>query len=247
MRRLTVIFLLLLLLTGCGERIYTSVQTEPPAALPAVTEAPTELPTEPPTEASAEIPTVAPGETADEELVRIIDYIPSIREELAYGTAHNFTGQRIYDFTESYLRYGTVKKLKQASELLAERGLGLLVWDAFRPVAAQQKLWDICPDPAYVSHPVTGNRSHCRGSAVDVTLVELETGEQLEMPTGFDDFTAMADRDYSDCLQAAAENARLLEEIMVSCGFRPYSAEWWHFADTNEYPVEETFNPAGVG
>ena len=250
MKKLTAILLLLLLLSGCGEKIYTSIQTAPPTAAPAVTEPPTEPPTEAPTEAPTEPPAdppTEPPEPEDGDLVLIRDHIPGIREALAYATEENFTGQPIYEFTESYLRYGTVKKLKQASDKLAERGLGLLIWDAFRPVAAQQKLWDICPDPAYVSHPVTGNRSHCRGSAVDVTLVDLETGALLPVPTGFDDFTALADRDYSDCPGDAAEYARLLEEIMESCGFRPYSAEWWHFADTTEYPVEEDFDPSGVG
>ena len=77
--------------------------------------------------------------------------------------------------------------------------------------------------------------------------MDLQTGAQLDMPTGFDDFSELADRDYSDCSETAAANAQLLEEVMEKYGFKPYSAEWWHFADTDDYPVEETFNPAGVG
>ena len=81
---------------------------------------------------------------------------------------------------------------------------------------------------------------------MDVTLVDLETGVELKMPTGFDDFTGMADRDYSDCPAGAAANAVLLEETMKKYGFKPYVAEWWHFSDPDEYPIEETFEP-GVG
>ncbi|MBO5128795.1 MAG: M15 family metallopeptidase [Oscillospiraceae bacterium] len=240
MKKLIPLLLLLTLLSGCRQEVYKPIQTDPPVpATECFRPEFTEAPTQPPTQALTE-----PDEDA---LVPVRDYIPEIREELAYATGNNFTGQVIYEFTESYLRYGTVQKLKLVCDELAEQGLGLVIWDAFRPVAAQQKLWDICPDPVYVSHPVTGNRSHCRGNAVDVTLAELETGQLLEMPTGFDDFSALADRDYSDCSEEAAKNAALLEEIMVRYGFRPYSAEWWHFADEQDYPVDETFDPSGVG
>ena len=177
------------------------------------------------------------------DLVRVADFIPGIWQSLAYATDDNFVEQPIYDFADAYLRYGTVKKLKAACEELAQQGLGILIWDGFRPLKAQEKLWEICPDPTFVSHPVTGSRSHCRGSAVDLTLVNLKTGEMLTMPTGFDDFTALADRDYSDCSAEAAENARILEDVMIRNGFKPYSAEWWHFSDTDEYPVDETFWP----
>ncbi|MBP3674351.1 MAG: M15 family metallopeptidase [Oscillospiraceae bacterium] len=238
MKKLTALLVLCLMLTGCGQKVVKPVQTDPPYPIPERA-----IPTETPTEA----PTEAPAEPEDEDLVLVTDYIPGIRVALAYATEHNFTGQTIYEFTEAYLRYGTVKKLKPACEDLAQQGLGLLIWDGFRPVAAQQRLWDICPDPTFVSHPATGNRAHCRGSAVDVTLVDLETGAELEMPTGFDDFSKLADRDYSDCSGEAAKNAQLLEEVMEKYGFMPYSAEWWHFSDTDDYPVEEEFNPAGVG
>lgn len=237
------LWVMLLSLTACGVTPQPPETSQP--SLPPSTQAPTADPTEPPTEAPTTAPSEAP-EPEDSDLVRVQRYIPEIRMFLAYATENNFTGQIIYGFTDAYLRYGTVKKLELVCRELARQGLGLLIWDAFRPVSAQETLWEICPDPAYVSHPVTGSRSHCRGSAVDVTLIDLETGEELEMPTGFDDFTAQADRDYSDCTAEAAANAKLLEETMEKYGFKPYSAEWWHFADTDEYPVDETFEP-GVG
>ena len=179
-----------------------------------------------------------------EELVRVQDYIPEIRQALAYATVNNFSGQRIYDFTDAYLRYGTVEKLALVCQELAEQGIGLKIWDGFRPVAAQAKLWEICPDATFVSHPITGYRAHCRGNAVDVTMVDLETGKELPVPTGFDNFTVYADRDYSDCSEETARNAMLLEETMEKYGFTPYFAEWWHFTDTDDYPVEEYFDPA---
>lgn len=188
-------------------------------------------------------PTVTDPEPLDTDFVRVIDHIPTVRQALAYATEENFTGQVIYDFTDAYLRYGTVKKLAEVCEELAARGIGLLIWDGFRPVAAQQKLWDVCPDPTYVSPPGTGTQAHCRGIAVDVTLVDLETGELLPMPSGFDEFSALGDRDYSDCSAEAAGNARLLEQTMEKHGFKPYSGEWWHFSDTDSHPIEEEFDP----
>ena len=117
------------------------------------------------------------------------------------------------------------------------------IWDSFRPVSAQWKLWEVCPDPAFVANPETGFSSHSRGSTVDVTLVD-DTGNELEMPTGFDNFTARADRDYSDCTETAAAHAQLLEILMEKHGFKGYSGEWWHYSDTEDYPVEENFSPS---
>lgn len=243
------ITVLLCTLAGCAQDIqrtqtdlrpsenrteYPSVGTEP------VTE-PTEEQTEPTTQ-----PTEPVVEPEDGDFVRVIDYIPQIRQALAYATEDNFTGQVIYEFTDAYLRYGTVEKLAQVSEELEEQGLGLLIWDGYRPVYAQAKLFEVCPDPTYVSPPGVGNQNHCRGRAVDLTLVDLQTGEELGMPTGFDDFTACADRDYSDVSPEAAANAELLEDVMERHGFKGYSGEWWHYNDTDAYPIEEVFDPASL-
>lgn len=210
-------------------------ETEPSEA----TEVPDE--TEPPVMSA---PTIFDAELRDTDFVKITDLIPDAQIRLAYATTDNFTGQRIYTCTDAYLRYGTLQKLAKVQQELAEQGYGLLVWDAYRPMSAQERLWEICPDPAYVSNPATGSCTHCRGGAVDVTLVDLATGEAVEMPSGFDEFSALGDRDYSDCSVTAAANAALLEEVMVRNGFKPYSGEWWHYSDTTEYPKEENFDPA---
>ena len=216
-------------------------ETEPPVTEPPQTEPPaTQPPTEPkPTEPQ---PT-QPSEPGESDFVLITDYIPSAKVALPYATTDNFTGTRIYDFTDAYLRYGTVKKLQKVSALLEKQGIGLIIWDAFRPVTAQQKLWDVFPDPNYVSSPTTGRRTHCRGNTVDISLYDLNTGRELTMPTAFDNFTDLADRDYSDCSPEAAENARLLEQLMEKQGFKPYVNEWWHFEDETDYPIEGDFDP----
>ena len=242
MKNWVILLTICLLLTGCAQPDVIEPTEIVNTSAPKVTEPmPMEIPTDPPQKSTEE--PAQPPEPADDALVRVADYIPGIRQSLAYATEGNFTGQQIYNFADAYLRYGTVKKLKAVCEELSRQGLGILIWDGFRSLTAQEKLWEICPDPAYVSHPVTGTRSHCRGSAVDLTLVDLKTGAELEMPTDFDDFSERADRDYADCSKEAAENARLLEEIMVKYGIKPYSAEWWHYSDSDPYPVEEIFQP----
>lgn len=230
---------ILLCLMAAAMRLPGQPAETEPTSTPATESAPPE--TEPaPTQSSTAEP---PREPADTDFVRVRDYIPDIAVELKYAAGDNFTGKRIYDFTEAYLRYGTVKKLLAVQKDLAELGLSLKIWDAFRPPEAQFRLWDACPDPTYVSDPNKGFSKHSRGGTVDVTLVD-SLGNELEMPTAFDDFSALADRDYSDCPEEAAANALLLQNLMESHGFSAYWGEWWHFNDTVLYEVEEHFVPA---
>ena len=183
-----------------------------------------------------------PPEPAPEDFVRVLDYIPGMYQELKYATDQNFTGQIIYNFSDAYLRYSTVKKLAAVNDDLSELGLALKIWDGFRPVSAQFKLWAVCPDPTFVANPQTGHSSHSRGNTVDVTLVDKD-GNELEMPSEFDDFSDKANRDFSDCTEVAAQHAQLLEILMEKHGFYGYFDEWWHYYDNDQYPVEENFSP----
>ncbi len=177
------------------------------------------------------------------DFVRVKDLVPDIFVELKYATEDNFTGKAIYSFPDAYLRYGTACRLAAVNGELEELGLRLKIWDGFRPVSAQFALWEAYPDPQYVADPNRGFGSHTRGNTVDITLTDLQ-GREVEMPTGFDDFSAKADRDYSDCTPEAAENAMLLERIMEKHGFSGYWGEWWHYTDVDDYDVETVFDPA---
>lgn len=181
----------------------------------------------------------------DTDFVKVRDYIPDVIVELKYSTSNNFTGKVVYDFTEVYLRYSTVLKLMEVQAELRQQGLRLKIWDGFRPMEAQQLLWNAKPDPMYVSNPKTGTNSHSRGNTVDVTLVDAQ-GKELEMPSGFDEFNSFADRDYSDCTNAAAENAKKLENVMENHGFVGLESEWWHFTENKDYPIEEVFDPGDI-
>jgi D-alanyl-D-alanine dipeptidase len=223
---------LFLLLPACGLISNQNIEASPIVSSPSPEITPSPVPESP-----------SPSqEPADDAFVLITDYIPDIYVDLKYATADNFTGEVIYTFSQAYLRYGTVKKLAAAQSALSEQGYSLKVWDAYRPVYAQQALWDVCPDPNYVSNPQTGTSAHSRGGAVDVTLVTAD-GEELIMPTGFDDFSALADRDYSDVSAEASTNAKILENAMIAAGFNTYFKEWWHYSDTVEYEKETSFVP----
>ena len=181
-------------------------------------------------------------EPEDDEYVLVKKYMPDIYVELMYATENNFTGVRIYDFTDAYLRYGTVKKLANVQKELKEQGYRLKIWDAYRPFEAQQKLWEVYPDPNYVANPANGMKKHNLGGTVDITMVAAD-GTVISMPTEFDDFSLKADRDYSDIEdEEAVKNVMILQNAMENNGFTGYQGEWWDYSDTVEYEAVD-FQP----
>ena len=181
-------------------------------------------------------------EPEDDEYVLVKKYIPDIYVELRYATENNFTGVKIYDFTEAYLRYGTVKKLAQVQKELKQQGYSLKIWDAYRPFEAQQKLWEVYPDPIYVANPANGMRRHNLGGTVDITMVAAD-GSIIPMPSEFDDFSLKADRNYSDIdNEEAVNNVMILQNAMENNGFTGYQGEWWDYSDTVEYEAVD-FEP----
>lgn len=181
-------------------------------------------------------------EPEDDEYVLVNKYIPDIYVELMYATDNNFTGVRIYGFTDAYLRYGTVKKLANVQKELKEQGYSLKIWDAYRPFEAQQKLWEVYPDPNYVANPANGMKKHNLGGTVDITMVAAD-GSIIPMPTEFDDFSLKADRNYSDIdNEEAVNNVMILQNAMENNGFAGYQGEWWDYSDTVEYEAVD-FEP----
>lgn len=179
------------------------------------------------------------------DFVNVQWYIPDVQVELRYAGSNNFTGETIYNYHDAYLRYGTVCKLMEVCKELAEQGLYLKIWDAFRPVSAQFKLWETFPDSRYVANPNRGFSAHSRGNALDVTLVDAY-GNELPMPSEFDDFTDAANRDYKLCSEEERKNAKILEAAMEKHGFHGYWGEWWHFSDSMQYEPEHMFDPGVI-
>lgn len=161
------------------------------------------------------------------ELINVESFIPGIQIDLKYATEDNFTGQIVYNFHCCLLLKEAALQLREVQTELETMGLSLKVWDGFRPIAAQWKFWELIPDERYVSDPRKGGR-HTRGTAVDVTLVTKE-GEELLMPSAFDDFSEKAHRDYMDAPAEAIQNRQLLQSVMEKHGFEGVPSEWWHF------------------
>lgn len=164
---------------------------------------------------------------------------PSIRVDIRYATADNFTKTVLYPVNRCLLRPSVAQRLARVQEDLRASGLGLKVWDCYRPLSIQKKLWALVPDPRYVADPNKGSR-HNRGAAVDATLVDVR-GRESEMPTIYDDFSERAHRDFQGASPQAAANRSILEKAMAARGFAGLSTEWWHFdaPGWQDFPIED--------
>lgn len=254
------VFVLLISAAGCcyapgyeGSDLWEMRYTLPPEWIPEST-VPRQNTDDPEQMESPDPITLSPEEQAkidalpardDADFVNVRDYIPDIAVELKYATEDNIAKKVIYSFDDVYLRYGTVVKLMRVQEALREKGMKLKIWDAFRPVSAQSVLWAAYPNAMFVANPENGYSNHSRGNTVDITIVNADDVE-YPMPSGFDEFTAQADRNYGDCEENAAQNAQMLEELMYANGFTGIQSEWWHYVDETEYDVEKVFDPAVI-
>ncbi len=164
-----------------------------------------------------------------QSLVDVGAIAPEVIVEMRYARPDNFTGQSVYTCGRCFLRRETVAKVVKAARLLRDKGLTLKLWDCYRPLSVQKLFWAIVPDPRFVADPKKGSR-HNRGNAVDVTLAD-NAGHNLEMPTGFDDFSPRASQRATDLPAKALANRRLLAETMRAAGFSPLDSEWWHYDD----------------
>lgn len=185
--------------------------------------------------------------TSSHGLVALHLACPGIKVELQYATDRNFFGSRLYDDNHAWLLEPTAHKLASAASLVAVHGLVIVVLDAYRPLAVQDLMWRILPDPAFVA-PMSRGSIHNRGAAVDVTLA-YHDGSPVAMPSEFDDFSERASHRYqgtgSGDLEAKALETRALEArdflraSMESAGFKAYEAEWWHYFDpeTRDHPL----------
>ena len=159
--------------------------------------------------------------------------------DLRYATADNFTGRAVYRAAQCCLHPDAALALKKAIALAAPLGLGFLIYDAFRPTEAQQRLWEHTPDPTFLADPAVGS-SHSRGVAVDLTLMDVITRQPLDMGTAFDVFTPLSAHGCTQVPPEAQRNRLLLLGLMTAAGWDLYADEWWHYQLPNaraEYPL----------
>jgi zinc D-Ala-D-Ala dipeptidase len=171
-------------------------------------------------------PTIA-QQKPTQELINILSVNPTIVLDLRYATENNFTHHKLYPVVKCMLRREPAESLSAVQKELKACGLGLKIFDGYRPLSIQKKLWEAVPDERYVANPARGSR-HNRGAAVDLTIID-SLGRELDMPTPFDNFTAKAHCDYMKLPKNVLKNRALLEQVMERHGFMRMTTEWWHF------------------
>lgn len=165
------------------------------------------------------------------DFVRLLDFVPYAEYDIKYMTTDNFMRTVLYPTTYiPTVRKDMALRLATVATDLFQKGYRLKFWDAYRPPSAQQKMWNYRPDANYIANPSGWGSNHEHGGAVDVTLVDL-AGNEVNMPTGFDDASVRASRNYSMCTQEEKTNALILQNAMKTQGFIGLSTEWWHFDD----------------
>lgn len=167
-------------------------------------------------------------------LLELKSIVPNIRYDLRYATKDNFTGVVLYpkNTTATYLRRDPALALSLVAKELEQQGLGIHVWDAYRPYRVTVKFWRLIEDERYVANPKKGS-GHNRGIAIDLTLYDLKSGALLDMPTGFDDFSEQAYHGFEGLSEKKKYNRELLRSIMEKHGFIKFPTEWWHYYWTN--------------
>jgi len=161
----------------------------------------------------------------EKDLIEVQSLIPDIVFDLKYATTDNFTGRKHYSEPRCFLLKQVVQQLAQVQKKLGKEGLGLKIWDAYRPASVQQEFIKHCPNTDFVA----AVSNHSRGIAVDLTIIKKSDGTEIEMPTKFDDFTEYAKADCEKLPEKIIQNREKLKELMARYGFTVYPNEWWHY------------------
>lgn len=167
------------------------------------------------------------GNLNDTTFVNLNAYSLDFVYDMKYATADNFLKSKVYDCGECYLRLKTIKALMKANAKFMKKGFKIKLYDCYRPLDIQKKMWAIVSNPTYVANPSKGS-IHNRGGAVDITLVDSNGGE-LDMGTPFDFFGIEASHDYKNLSKAVLHNRKLLKKVMLRNKFESFDSEWWHY------------------
>ena len=148
--------------------------------------------------------------------------------DVRYATSNNFMHTPLYPIAKVFLRAPAASALADVEHELAPENLGVKVFDGYRPYSVTKKMWEAIHNPDFVADSAKGSR-HNRGAAVDLTLIDLRSGQELAMPTPYDDFTSRARQDFNDLAPNVIANRAKLRDVMARHGFEPLPSEWWHF------------------
>jgi D-alanyl-D-alanine dipeptidase len=185
-------------------------------------------------------PPAEKGEFRKPELVELTKLDPSIKLDIHYASNNNFLGTPLYTEARAFMERPAAEAVARANRKLHEQGLGLLIFDAYRPWYVTKIFWDAtaAKDHIYVANPADGSR-HNRGCAVDLTIYDLKTGQPISMPSSYDEFSVRAHPDYAGGTSEETAHRELLRKTMEAAGFTVYDTEWWHFdyKEWKQYPI----------
>ena len=171
-------------------------------------------------------------------MVDIKKLIPAIITDLRYAGTNNFMHAQLYPSGRiAYLREKAARQLDSVQQVLNKKGLGIKIFDAYRPYSVTEKMWQLVQDERYAADPKKGS-GHNRGVAVDVTLVDLKTKKEIEMGTGFDNFSDTAHHNFKQLPESVLQSRFLLKSLMEQFGFKALDTEWWHYSLTNASEFE---------
>lgn len=176
------------------------------------------------TSVTAKIPLESVNDTT---FVNLKDYSQDFVYDMKYATADNFLKEKVYDCAECYLRVKTVKAMMKANDKFMEKGFKIKIYDCYRPLDIQKKMWAIVSNPEYVANPSKGS-IHNRGGAIDISLVD-KNGSELDMGTKFDFFGIEAGHNYDKLPKNVLSNRKLLKKILLRYNFKSFDSEWWHY------------------
>ena len=164
---------------------------------------------------------------ADTAFVNLKDYSKDFVYDMKYATDDNFLKAKVYDCAECFLRLKTVEALISANKDFMKKGYKIKLFDCYRPLSIQKKMWEIVSNPEYVADPKKGS-IHNRGGAVDISIVDAN-GIEMNMRTPFDFFGVQANHNYTKLSKEVLSNRKYLKKIMVKNGFNSFDSEWWHY------------------
>ncbi|MBT6962945.1 MAG: M15 family metallopeptidase [Lentimicrobiaceae bacterium] len=167
-------------------------------------------------------------ESSSYELVDIKEYVPGIKLDIKYATPNNLIGEKIYPVSMAIVRRPLAESLYKVQQSLNNYGLGLVIFDGYRPYGSTVRIYELFKDTNIIASPWQGSH-HNRGTAVDVSLIDLEYGQEIQMPTGYDNFSQAAYSNYQNLPKNVLKNRDILISEMQNHGFKVNPKEWWHF------------------
>ena len=193
------------------------------------------------------------------DFVLVSDYVPAVIQEIRYHSTYNFVGDRVDGYEQPYaiLTKEAARALKEISNRLNVMGYRIKVFDAYRPAAAVRHftLWgvddldlrmkpflypDLEKQELFRKGYIASKSSHSRGSTIDLTLLDMKTGKEVDMGSPFDYFSEVSHPDYKGVAKEQYENRMFLQDMMARGGFEPNDCEWWHFTLKDE-PFPDTY------